>query len=304
MHIVTREEWGARDRRSSTPLTGKAVLGMGVHYSGALAERKDDHSGCDEIVRSIQNFHMDGQRWADIAYNWLVCCHGYVFEGRGWDVRSAANGTNDANDHYFGVCFLGGDKADRDDVTKLGRDAIRSVAQECDNRYVFGNLNKGHRDFKATACPGNELYEWVKAGMPMDAADPLPFPPQDIVVAARPVALLPHSMGYWIVTADGGVFTFGNAPFFGSTGGQPLNAPIVDAGVTKDGGGYWLQAADGGIFGFGNAEFHGSTGDVQLNKPMVSFAATLDNAGYWQLGEDGGMFSHDAPFLGRVVFNG
>lgn len=29
------------------------------------------------------------------------------------------------------------------------------------------------------------------------------------------------------VAADGGIFTFGFAAFFGSMGGQPLNLPIV-----------------------------------------------------------------------------
>jgi hypothetical protein len=33
--------------------------------------------------------------------------------------------------------------------------------------------------------------------------------------------------GYWLVASDGGIFSFGDAPFFGSTGGQPLNQPIV-----------------------------------------------------------------------------
>lgn len=304
MTIVTRAEWGAKEARGRQKVNVDAVLGMIVHYSGAAAERKDDHAHCDDVVRSIQGFHMNSNGWSDIGYNFLACMHGTVFEGRGWDIRGAHAGTNVGNEQYMGICFLGGDKVDRDDVTKTGRDAIRAVAQQCDNRYRFGNLNKGHRDFNQTACPGNELYAWVTAGMPMDPTDPLPAPSADIVVAAPPVALLPHAFGYWIVTADGGVFTFGNAPFLGSTGGQQLNAPIIDAGVTKDGGGYWLQAADGGIFNFGNAAFHGSTGEVALNKPMKAFAATINSDGYWQLGEDGGMFAHAAPFHGRVVYRG
>src|SRR5688572_5850466 len=298
MQIVTRAEWGARNPRSKLKVNVDNVLGTIVHYSGAAAERKDDHAYCDDVVRSIQSFHMDSNGWDDIGYNWLGCMHGVVFEGRGWDIRGAHAGTNIGNTQYMGYCFLGGDKIDRDDVTKPGRDAVRYIAQQCDNRYRFGNLNKGHRDFNNTACPGNELYAWVTAGMPMDPSDPIPELPEDIVVSAPPIALLPHPLGYWIITADGGVFTFGNAPFFGSTGGQTLNAPIVDAGVTRDGGGYWLQAADGGIFGFGNAEFHGSTGGISLNKPMKGFAAMILNEGYWQLGEDGGIFAHDAPFYG------
>ena len=33
--------------------------------------------------------------------------------------------------------------------------------------------------------------------------------------------------GYWLVASDGGVFTFGDAPFDGSLGGTHLNAPVV-----------------------------------------------------------------------------
>jgi len=33
--------------------------------------------------------------------------------------------------------------------------------------------------------------------------------------------------GYWFVASDGGIFSFGDAAFHGSTGGTPLNAPVV-----------------------------------------------------------------------------
>lgn len=33
--------------------------------------------------------------------------------------------------------------------------------------------------------------------------------------------------GYWLVAADGGIFSFGPAGFYGSMGGKPLNAPVV-----------------------------------------------------------------------------
>ena len=63
--------------------------------------------------------------------------------------------------------------------------------------------------------------------------------------------------GYYLVAADGGVFSFGSARFFGSTGAMKLNQPIVGMAVTRDGGGYWLVASDGGVFSFGDAR--GST---------------------------------------------
>ncbi len=37
--------------------------------------------------------------------------------------------------------------------------------------------------------------------------------------------------GYWMVASDGGVFTYGDAHFFGSTGNIHLNRPIV--GLTR-----------------------------------------------------------------------
>jgi hypothetical protein len=71
------------------------------------------------------------------------------------------------------------------------------------------------------------------------------------------IASTPTGKGYWLAAADGGVFTFGDAPFYGSEGGKPLNKPIVGISATPTGKGYWLVAADGGIFTFGDAPFDG-----------------------------------------------
>jgi len=60
----------------------------------------------------------------------------------------------------------------------------------------------------------------------------------------------PDGLGYYVATADGGVYTFGSAGFHGSLNGQALNQPIVDMALTPRGDGYWLAAADGGVFGF------------------------------------------------------
>jgi hypothetical protein len=43
------------------------------------------------------------------------------------------------------------------------------------------------------------------------------------------VGMAPSSNGggYWLVASDGGIFSYGRAPFFGSTGSIQLNKPIV-----------------------------------------------------------------------------
>ena len=87
------------------------------------------------------------------------------------------------------------------------------------------------------------------------------------------MAATPDGGGYWLVASDGGVFSFGDAVFHGSTGAIALNRPIVGMAATPDGGGYWLVAADGGVFSFGDAVFEGSTGAIALNRPIVGMAA-------------------------------
>ena len=62
------------------------------------------------------------------------------------------------------------------------------------------------------------------------------------------------------MAADGGIFSFGGAQFYGSTGSMKLNEPVVGMASTPDGRGYWLVAADGGVFNYGDAGFYGSTG--------------------------------------------
>ena len=122
---------------------------------------------------------------------------------------------------------------------------------------------------------------------------------QNIEVPCTAPAGAPN--GYDLTASDGGVFTFGNLPFCGSTGAIELNKPVVGMAVTPDGGGYWLVASDGGIFSFGDAKFYGSTGAIHLNQPIVGMAATPDGGGYWLVASDGGIFSFgDAKFYGST----
>ncbi len=85
------------------------------------------------------------------------------------------------------------------------------------------------------------------------------------------------SPGYWQVASDGGIFSFGGAQFYGSTGSIKLNKPVVGMAATANGGGYWLVASDGGVFAYGNAQFYGSTGSIGLNKPIIGLIPTIDD---------------------------
>jgi hypothetical protein len=75
------------------------------------------------------------------------------------------------------------------------------------------------------------------------------------------------------VASDGGIFSYGDAQFYGSTGAIALSKPVVGMATTSGGGGYWLVASDGGIFAYGDAGFSGSMGGSPLNKPVVGMAS-------------------------------
>ena len=79
-----------------------------------------------------------------------------------------------------------------------------------------------------------------------------PPPAAPIVAIASPA----NGVGYWLVGADGGVFAFGNVPFYGSLPalGVAPSAPIMGIAPTGDGAGYWLLGANGSIYAFGDAD--------------------------------------------------
>ena len=107
--------------------------------------------------------------------------------------------------------------------------------------------------------------------------------------------------GYRLVSATGGVYTYGGEGFAGALSGKPLSRPVVGMAATPSRLGYWLVASDGGIFTFGGAGFYGSTGAMSLNRPIVGMAATPTGHGYWLVASDGGIFSFgDARFLGST----
>jgi hypothetical protein len=126
-------------------------------------------------------------------------------------------------------------------------------------------------------APVSSVAEPTPEGMPVLCA--LAY--QGQVAAPSPCAKAPPSagtvrnLGYWLVASDGGIFAFGDAVFYGSTGGQRLKKPIVSMAATADGKGYWLVGSDGGIFAFGDAGFYGSTGGQRLNKPIVGMTPTF-----------------------------
>jgi hypothetical protein len=173
--IHSREDWGARGSDRFTQLANAGIDNLIHHYSSMDAERRTEHSGCDDVVRAIEAYHINRNGWRGIAYSWLYCHHGHIYEGRGWGAMTAA--TLGHNDHTQSVCFLGTDVENRDDLTQRGREAAAHLTNEFLDLYGRRRRIRGHREFVPTTCPGAEITAWIAAkGWLVDDPTTKPWP--------------------------------------------------------------------------------------------------------------------------------
>ena len=147
------------------------MQGVAVHWEGVSSEPAD-HSGCPAQWEGIKAYHARVGYGPNTAYNFGVCFHGEVFVGRGWDVRSAANGAGvPYNATHYAVCWFGGvNTSPPSDAAKAGIRGLldQAAAREGATDWI------AHSDCVPTMCPGDDLRNWVHAGAPVAA---IPVPP-------------------------------------------------------------------------------------------------------------------------------
>ena len=142
--------------------TSKRSLSFWPHHASPRRVEHDDVVWCPTtptgtwLARRRGTIYFTGN-------SYLVCKHGYVFRGRGPRARTAANGTTDGNYGYLAICFLGDDTKGRDDVTDKGRRALVDARKHLLNVHPHARETVGHRDLISTACPGDELYAYIKS---------------------------------------------------------------------------------------------------------------------------------------------
>ena len=191
MPIVRRAEWGAKPSRYAlTRIT--QTQGVKVHYEGAPTPDLRDHAVCDDHMRALQASHLanTSENYSDIAYNYVVCPHGYAYEGRGAGFKTGANGNSTLNSAHYAVCGMVGTAGQTSptDAMKLG---ILEAIRELRERGGAGREIKGHKDGYATSCPGPDLYAWVQSGAPAPGGVPTPPvtpPPKPPAIPAFPGA--------------------------------------------------------------------------------------------------------------------
>jgi hypothetical protein len=176
--INPRSSWGARPPKEPYDYAPDVEHAI-VHHS--VTQNAYSPADVPSILRSIQAFHMDGQGWNDIAYNFAVDKYGTIWEARGGGVTSTVIGghTYGANTATTGVVALGDFSAAAPTqamVNSIGdllgwKLAIHGVDPQgssdyqirASERYAEGQMVNfasiiGHRDVNFTGCPGDNLY--------------------------------------------------------------------------------------------------------------------------------------------------
>lgn len=154
LQLVSRKEWGARDRVRSSRLTSFDE-GWIIHYLGPPfpAQMSDE-----QRLMSVQRYHMSNLGWSDIAYSFAVGRDGRIFALRGWGVagghtsyRGEKERTSYYNKNAHGVLFLVGEGEDVPAEMYEGLEGLLAYSDD----YPRGEI-RGHQEVEsiATACPG------------------------------------------------------------------------------------------------------------------------------------------------------
>jgi hypothetical protein len=180
--IFTRQDWGADEsiRRSDPSYNATVKVGF-VHHTATANDYT--RAQTPAMIRSIYAYHVKGNGWSDIGYNYLVDRFGRVWEGRYGGITLAVIGahTGGFNVDSFGTSLLGTYSTavpSAETLTaleqlfawKLGsyyRDpavtaSLRSAGGGT-SRYAAGVTHtfavvSGHRDAGSTSCPGDATY--------------------------------------------------------------------------------------------------------------------------------------------------
>lgn len=163
MLTIRRAGWGAAaPKEPLTPWPLHQPSGYTVHWEGAGGH--SDHSLCALEVKMIQLYHQT-HGYSDIAYNWIICLHGVIYEGRpAGQFQSAAQ--LDGNPTHIAVCFMWGPQWH---LTPQAQAALVALIQV----NILPAI--GHMDEPScrTSCPEDEI-ETLVHGLPVLLSSPGP----------------------------------------------------------------------------------------------------------------------------------
>jgi hypothetical protein len=159
--------WGARAASSAVSVLNYKPTYIVVHHTATSNSTATTQAAAYSLARSIQNYHMDSNGWIDTGQQFTVSRGGYAMEGRHRSlerlnlgnsfVRGAHVGAGNVNNEAIGIENEGLYTSVTPPAALYDK-LVDLCAYICDKYTIPATQIFGHRDFMATACPGNILY--------------------------------------------------------------------------------------------------------------------------------------------------
>ncbi|GLZ02921.1 hypothetical protein Acsp03_03880 [Actinomadura sp. NBRC 104412] len=162
--VYTRADWGARPPKSPATVLDQAPDHIVVHHTASANTTDYSLGAAFALSRSIQNHHMDSNGWTDTGQQLTISRGGHLMEGRNRGLSAIQAGdhvvgahTANHNSHTIGI-ENEGIYMTANPTAALWEKLVETCAWLCDVYGLSPSAIVGHRDYNATACPGDVLY--------------------------------------------------------------------------------------------------------------------------------------------------
>lgn len=160
-------EWGAR-APGSLSLTNYRPNKVVIHHTATANSTDYSLAHAFSLARSIQRYHMDNNGWSDSGQQFTISRGGHIMEGRHRSLETLRGGTRfvlgvhagSANSSSIGYENEGNYVSTTPSSTLINS-IVNHVAFVCYKYGINPTQIFGHRDFMATACPGDRLYSML-----------------------------------------------------------------------------------------------------------------------------------------------
>ncbi|WP_017571633.1 peptidoglycan recognition protein family protein [Nocardiopsis halotolerans] len=167
-YLYWRGAWGARPASGSIRVLATPPRYIVIHHTATSNSTDYTLDHALRLSRSIQNFHMDTNGWIDTGQQLTISRGGHVMEGRDRTLESVGAGDHVVGAHvanYNGTCIgieNEGLYTNASPTRALTDSLVQTLAWLC-GAYGLNPYSAilGHRDFNATACPGEVLYSML-----------------------------------------------------------------------------------------------------------------------------------------------
>jgi hypothetical protein len=155
--VIQRHQWGWQPIPDS--LANHQINKITIHHGGVDFPADKDPV---EYLCNFQSWCRSEKGWIDIPYHFIIDLQGKIYEARPINLPGDTNTDYDPTGHAL-ICVLGIYENQKINPNQLSS-IINLSAFLVDYFDVSVDEIKGHKDYTETACPGKDLYKYLKNG--------------------------------------------------------------------------------------------------------------------------------------------